>query len=141
MFSSKSFSILAFLSLAACCVVTTTSAQNSDEDSGARTRDLLIEKRDALASYVAYAETQFLQGTLPSWAVLDAKLKLLDTKLDLADSHAERIRIFEERLENRRFRESRLEQAFGTGDVTYGEKIEATVERLDAAIALAKERG
>jgi hypothetical protein len=139
MFSSKSYLVLACLGLAAFCFATATSAQKAAEDSGNGTRDLLIEKRDVLASYVASAETQYLQGTLQSWVVLDAKLKLLDAQLVLADSATDRIMILEKRVDNRRSKESQLEEAYGIGNATLGEKVEATVERLDAAIALARE--
>lgn len=139
MFSSKSYPLFFLLGLTAIFVTATTAAQNSADDSDSRTRDLLVEKRDTLASFANYSELQFRHGELKIQAVLDAKLKVLDAELALADSAAERVKILEERRDNRRSKESQLETLYNNGDATMDEKVKATVERIDAVIALLRE--
>jgi hypothetical protein len=138
MFSSKSYFALALLALAALFVSTTTSAQNSAEESDSRIRHLLIEKRDVLTDYLTHAESQFAKGQLQSAVVLDAKLKLLDAELALANSPADRIKILRERLDIHRIKESQFVKQYKLGNVTFGENVDAIVERIDAEIALSR---
>ncbi|QDS95656.1 hypothetical protein FF011L_44540 [Roseimaritima multifibrata] len=141
MFSSKSYLVLTILGLAAFLVSTTISAQTSTEESDSRIRDLLIEKRDVLERHLTYVESQFGMGELQSLDVLDAKLKLLDAELALADSAADRIKIFKDRLDVHRAMESQTMELYTLGNVTYGENIEAVVHRIDAAIDLSRATG
>jgi len=138
MASSKSYLALVFVALAVFFLAATTSAQNSQEGSDTRIRDLLIEKRDVLADHLTHAESQF---KLESLALLNAKLRLLDAELALADSAAERIKVLKDRLDIHRAKESRSLELYKTGNVTFGENIDAIVQRIDAAIALSRETG
>ena len=141
MASSKSYLALVFVALAVFFLAATTSAQNSQEGSDTRIRDLLIEKRDVLADHLTHAESQFKMGKLESLALLNAKLRLLDAELALADSAAERIKVLKDRLDIHRAKESRSLELYKTGNVTFGENIDAIVQRIDAAIALSRETG
>ena len=141
MFSSKSHMALALLALVALLVSTTTSAQNSAEESDSRIRELQIEKRDVLAKYLTYAESQFARGDLQSVAVLDARLALLDAELALAATAADRIKILRKRLDIHRNKESQVAELYAIGNVTFAKNVDAIVERIDSEIALSRAAG
>ncbi|TWT75163.1 hypothetical protein [Allorhodopirellula solitaria] len=139
MFSFKSISLAATLAFATFMLASATSGQNSGPDSAARVRELLAEKRDVLASNLTYAEAQFAQGVFHGRDVLDAQLQLLHAEWMLAESAAERVEIRESIVENRRTNESQLAERYLTGDVSFREKTDGAVARIDAEIALVKE--
>ncbi|MCC9658546.1 hypothetical protein [Rhodopirellula halodulae] len=141
MVSPKSCLAIALLAVAVLLVSTRTSAQNSAEDSGARVRELLVEKRDVLAKYVDHTESQFATGELSSVDVLDAKLALLDAELELAGASEDRVKILRRQFELQKTKESQVAELYAHGNVTFKENMNAVVERIDAEIALSRAMG
>ncbi|WP_230276503.1 hypothetical protein [Rhodopirellula halodulae] len=138
MVSSKSCLAIALLAVAVLLVSTRTSAQNSAEDSGARVRELLVEKRDVLAKYVDRTESQFATGELSSVEVLDAKLALLYAELELAGASEDRVKILRRQVELHKTKESQVGELYAQGNVTFKENVNAVVERIDAEIAVSR---
>ena len=102
--------------------------------------DLTSELLETLREMVGYTERQYSAGTTQLDVVFRAREKLFGVQLDLAQSQPERLRILEQRLDNRREFEAFVDQAVSAGIRTPEKLLEAKADRLEAQMALLKEQ-
>ena len=136
MSATKIFLTVGFLTCIALAAATVTLAQNETEDPNARIRELLTEKRDVMATRVEYAASQFESGKMSPQSLFRARIDLLEAKLPLAESKAERVQIRESQRDFCRELEKVLREQYLIGTATIDECYLATAGRIDAEIAL-----
>jgi len=126
--------------LLACTVTTITPAQNQATSVDAQIRDLITQKRDVLKERLDGTQRLHEVGGTQKDRVLIARIDLLRTELDLATSKAERIVVLESQLKTRRELEQWLKRRYKDGTDSFDAQFVATADRLDAEIALLREK-
>jgi len=106
----------------------------------ARLRALLTEKRDALRQIEESRRSDHQQGIDNQEHLIRASLAVIDADLDLAQTPNERVALCEKRVRLRRELESFVQAQRQAGVGTLVELQQAKVDRLDAEIALERER-
>ena len=102
-------------------------------------QSLLTERRDTLRQIVNLVESYYKQGNETLGNVIKARNDLLDAELNIANTHAERIRIRKEQVKNYRELEDGLTARHTSGEITSFEILVAKAMRLDAEIQLLRE--
>lgn len=139
MFSRK---LLVFVAASALLllVATVTTAQNEPTSVNVQIRDLLTQKLDVLKERLEGAKQRFDAGQIPQDRLLRARLDLLRAELDLANSRADRIAVLESQLQTRQELEQLHMRRHSDGPGTLETRLIATADRLDAEIALLREK-
>jgi hypothetical protein len=123
------------------CIATRVPAlgQNAD-DAAATIKARLEQKRDVLKQRLEAFEVLVKSGNSTPDATLAARDDLLDAELALATDKPQRIAVLERKLDNAKQYESVLTQQRGNGRALLTDSLMATARRLDAEIALLRER-
>jgi len=121
-------------------MTTITPAQNDTASIDAQVRDLMLQKRDILQQRLEMAKKSFLSGQITNDRVLSARNDVLDAELDLAASKADRIAVLESKVEILKEIEEAVSTRQGVNGGPFGARLEATIDRIDAEIALLREK-
>lgn len=132
----------ALVVISACIGLSTfTSAENKAVRPDGKLRELLIERRDVLLERHKSIESVFKNGDAVVTAVISAENELLDAELALATQPADRITIFEKLVLNMKRIEDWTHQQVNDGTATRIDVLLAKAARLQAEIAVLRERG
>lgn len=110
--------------------------QTNNNESSARIRKLLIERRDVMAQRVEYFTSQFHQARISRIPVLKAKDDLIAADIDLAETRNDRIELLKARVANLKEAEESCIALRNAATVSLLEVLEATSQRLLAEIEL-----
>ena len=102
--------------------------------------ELLTQRRDVLKQRVDTLESRSAEGSIQIDVVLHARDQLLDAELQLVKTKAERLALFQKRIDNMRFLEDSVKQRYEAGITLPENFFAATAARLQAEIDLAKEQ-
>jgi len=116
-----------------------TSAENT-ESQETEIRKLLMQKRDLLQERVEVLTQAHNAGEVSADRLPNAQMELLAVELELATSQADRLAILESQLQNRREVELRMTELHDNADVTKVSLVTYQTQRIDAEIALLREK-
>ena len=121
-------------------VMTFTPAQNPTASFDVQIRELMTQKRDVLKERLEGAQRLHEVGGIRMDRVLIARIDLLGAEFDLAASKAERIAVLESQLKARQEGEHWVTRRYKDGSDSFEAKLIATADRLEAEIALWREK-
>ncbi|MCM2369375.1 hypothetical protein [Aporhodopirellula aestuarii] len=134
--------VTAFVILAACIGLTAfTKADTNAVAPDSKLRELLTERRDALRQRLAAIEASYKVGNTEIGLVIAAENDLLDAELEMSNQPADRIAILEKVVSNMKRIEDWTRQRVGDGTALQQDALLAKASRLQAEIALLRERG
>lgn len=141
---SHRFSLVALATVGLIVVASMPSQSNGQtntNESSARIRKLLKERRDVMAQRVEYFDAQFHNAKITRVPVLEARDDLIAAEIDLAETRNERLELLKSRVANlKEVEESRIAlRTRAMADTS--EVLQATSQRLLAEIELERAIG
>jgi hypothetical protein len=133
---------LAFVGLVvAAAMPSQSTGQTNNNESSARIRKLLQERRDVMAQRVEYFDAQFRNAKVTRVPVLEARDDLIAAEIDLAETRQERIELLRTRVANRKEVEESCIALRTRAIVDTSDVLQATSQRLLAEIELERAIG
>lgn len=102
--------------------------------------ELLRQRRDTLQQLVEVVTEEYRIGTKSFNSVVQAKDRLIDAELELADSRQERLALLQQQVEMFEAFSAMTDERFALGQVPQSDRLAVRAAFLDAKIKLARER-
>ncbi|MBV9125249.1 MAG: hypothetical protein JO112_17980 [Planctomycetes bacterium] len=110
------------------------------QEDAARIKTMLKERRDILQEIVNALHQQYLSGQVDEGRILLASRELFQAELDLCDSPAERVALYEKRVRTLKDYEKMSQERLKAGRISQADFLECKAQRLEGEIELERER-
>ncbi len=134
------FGVLAFTTLAVGLLTLPVITVGEESEQKISLDELLKQRGNTLQQLVEAVTSEFRSGRVSYAVVAQARSRLIDAELELANSHQERIAFLKQQIEASETLFACANEGLRRGRVPQSEYLTAQADLLDAKIALAREQ-
>ncbi|WP_413432739.1 hypothetical protein [Crateriforma spongiae] len=113
---------------------------DSTDDMDPVIRKLLTERRDTFKSLVEIVNESYLVGRAEHRQLIQVQNDLLQAELDLATTRSERLKLYQQLVDNLQAYEKLLEARFANGTTQQTDVLSTKADRLKAEVALRRQQ-